>query len=118
MSALTFSALSSASRARLPRFKNSMGNLAHSQPDGSDWSRSDWLEAVVGELGEYSNFSKKQRRGDISMEDFREHARKELADVVIYVDLLAYQLGIDLGEAVRAKFNEVSDRAGCGDIKL
>lgn len=34
----------------------------------------------------------------------------ELADVVTYADLLAARMDIDLGEAVREKFNEVSDR--------
>ena len=41
----------------------------------------------------------------------------ELADVVIYADLLAERLGIDLGAAVRTKFNEVSDRRNI-DIRL
>lgn len=39
-------------------------------------------------------------------------ARKELADVVTYLDILAMQLDIDLGEATKSKFNEVSDRVG------
>lgn len=33
----------------------------------------------------------------------------ELADVIIYADLIAARLGIDLGDAVRRKFNEVSE---------
>jgi NTP pyrophosphatase (non-canonical NTP hydrolase) len=41
-----------------------------------------------------------------------EAARKELADVVTYLDLLAFQLNIDLGDAVIQKFNEVSIRVG------
>lgn len=109
---LTFNALREANTARLPQFKNSKGGKAHSKADGSDWSRADWLEAVVGELGEYSNFSKKFRRGDIDAEEFKKHAEKELADVVTYLDILAKQLGIDLGAAVMRKFNEVSDRVG------
>ena len=36
----------------------------------------------------------------------------EIADVVIYLDLLAQSYGIDLGTAVRRKFNVVSDRRG------
>ena len=39
-------------------------------------------------------------------------ASKELADAQIYLDLLAKSIGVDLGEATRAKFNEVSDRVG------
>lgn len=112
MKSLSFETLRAANTQRLPLFKNSHGETAHAQPDGSDWSRSDWLEAAVGELGEYANFSKKFRRGDINEVEFREHARKELADVVTYVDLLAFRLGINLGDAVREKFNNISNRVG------
>jgi NTP pyrophosphatase (non-canonical NTP hydrolase) len=109
---LTFDELREANSIRLPQFKNSHGEAAHSMPDGSDWTRSDWLEAALGELGEYANFSKKFRRGDIAEAEFMKHATKELADTVTYVDLLAKRLGIDLGEAVRNKFNEISLRVG------
>jgi hypothetical protein len=69
----------------------------------------DWACALAGETGEACNLIKKLRRGDaIDTEDIG----KELADVVIYADLLAARLGIDLGEAVVQKFNEVSDRYG------
>lgn len=46
-----------------------------------------------------------------------QHARKELADVQIYLDLLALSIEIDLEEATVEKFNEVSDRIGV-NIKL
>lgn len=117
MSNLSFDMLRKANLARLPEFKNSKGQRAHSQPDGFDWTRADWFEALTGELGEYGNFSKKYRRGDIGYVDFIINARKELADVQIYLDLLAHRLGIDLGDAVIEKFNEVSKRIGC-DVKL
>lgn len=119
---LTFAALREANTLRLPQFKNCHGELAHAKLDGSDWSPAEWLEAVVGELGEYANFAKKFRRGDITAEEFRTHAAKELADVATYLDILARrcldrpgapdETGIDLGEAVRAKFNEISERVG------
>jgi len=122
MSGLSFTVLRLANKFRLPQFKNSKGGLAHSKADGSDWTPSDWLEAVVGELGEYANFHKKFKRGDITLEEFRVHAAKELADVQIYLDILARRCldtpdrvdpdGIDLGEATIKKFNEVSDRVG------
>lgn len=110
MKGLSFDVLRAANVERLPLFKNCHGEAAHAAADGSDWSRSDWLEAITGELGEYANFSKKFRRGDINEIEFMGHARKELADVVTYVDLLAFRLGIDLGAAVREKFNQVSAR--------
>ena len=40
----------------------------------------------------------------------RKQLADEIADVVCYADLLAARANIDLGEAVRAKFNEVSGR--------
>jgi hypothetical protein len=50
--------------------------------------------------------------GDVDEHEFHEQASKELADVVTYLDILAMQLGIDLGQAVVDKFNEVSRRVG------
>lgn len=78
------------------------------------WSATDWACAMGGECGEALNLIKKLRRGELIT---REEIGKELADVVIYADLLATRLGINLGEAVIQKFNEVSDRVG-SDIVL
>ena len=107
---LTFNALREANIARLPHFKNKKGKKAHSKKDGSDWIPAQWLQAVAGELGEYANLRKKYERGDITKKEFDVEARKELADITCYLDILAFQLKIDLGEAVREKFNEVSKR--------
>lgn len=109
---LSFRTLREANKQRLPHFKNSKGLPAHSEPDGSDWSPAQWLQAVVGELGEYANLRKKFERGDITLEEFRIKARKELADVACYLDILAFQLQIDLGSSIIEKFNEVSERIG------
>jgi NTP pyrophosphatase (non-canonical NTP hydrolase) len=109
---LTFNTLRQANIKRLPTFKNSKGLPAHSEPDGSDWSPAQWLQAVTGELGEYANLRKKFERGDIDIDTFKANAAKEIADVQIYLDILAFRLGIDLGRAVKDKFNEVSVRVG------
>ena len=109
---LTFNTLRGGNTARLPQFKNAKGEPAHSEPDGSDWSLNDWYTAVSGELGELGNVLKKVRRGDLSLDEARPELSKELADVVTYLDLLAKQCGVDLGEATIAKFNEVSERVG------
>ena len=75
----------------------------------SDWSLTDWACAMAGEVGEACNLIKKRRRGElISPEDIG----RELGDGVAYADLLAARMGIDLGEAVRRKWNEVSLREG------
>lgn len=110
---LNFAHLREANLTRIPEFKNSKGLPAHSKPDGSDWSPAQWLQAVTGELGEYANLRKKVERGDLTMEEARVDLGKELADVVIYLDILAAQLDIDLGDAVTSKWNEVSERIGC-----
>ena len=73
---------------------------------------SQWLQALVGELGEYANFRKKFERKSISEDTFLTEAKKELADVVCYLFLLASSLDIDLESATIDKFNEVSDRIG------
>ena len=80
----------------------------------NDWSPTDWATALAGEIGEACNLIKKRRRGEEVADELIAH---ELADAVTYIDLLAARLGIDLGEAVRAKFNLVSDRVG-SQIKL
>lgn len=109
---LTFNDLHAANLHRLPQFRNGRGELSHSEPDGSDWSVSEWLEAVTGELGEFANLHKKVRRGDLTMDEARADLGRELADVVIYLDILAGRLGLDLGAVVMSKFNETSRRVG------
>lgn len=80
------------------------------------WSPTDWGCALAGEVGEACNILKKHKRGDAGPH-FRRDLSDELADVVIYADLLAARCGIELGEAVKFKFNLVSERKG-SSIKL
>lgn len=78
------------------------------------WKPADWVTAAVGELGEAANLIKKRRRGeDVATKDIA----YEIADTVIYLDLLAARLGIDLGAAIREKFNIVSERVG-SEVRL
>lgn len=109
---LTFNTLRRGGIARLPEFKNAQGLPAHTIADGSDWSANDWMTAVCGELGEAANILKKVRRGDLTQEEARKHLRQELADTVIYLDLLAARVGINLGEAVMDTFNTKSVQVG------
>lgn len=104
---LTFSQLREANLKRLPVFKNSKGEPAHSKPDGSDWTRTEWLEAVIGEIGEYANFAKKYRRGDIARDVFISNAKKELADTQCYLDLFAYQCSVDFKEEFDVAINDI-----------
>lgn len=76
------------------------------------WTLDQWFKAVVGELGEFANISKKVDRGDFTLEEAKQSLAKEIADTLIYLDLMAHNLDIDLGSATIEKFNEVSQRVG------
>lgn len=70
---------------------------------------------LAGETGEACNVIKKlerERLGWVGSRDTLEHLAEELADVVICVDLIAMDLGLDLGDAIRAKFNLTSEKNG------
>lgn len=109
---LDLAALREANKKRLPQFKNGKGEPAHSQPDGSDWALSTWCNAVLGELGEAANLIKKIERGDITLDEARAALGKEFADVLTYLDILAFRAGVDLGRETIDKFNAVSVRVG------
>ncbi len=86
---LSFAALRAANQARVPQFKNRLGGQAHSQPDGSDWSPASWFQALIGECGEYARVRHLYETGQMSYEEFVVEAKKELADVQCYLDLLS-----------------------------
>ena len=74
---------------------------------------------MAGECGEACNEVKKLRRldgadsgCDTQRKVLRKKIGRELADLVIYADLLAARLRIDLGKEVVGKFNEVSENRG------
>jgi NTP pyrophosphatase (non-canonical NTP hydrolase) len=72
-----------------------------------EWSETDWGCAIGGESGELQNWLIKRRRGDNV--DLKEVAH-EMADIVIYVDMLATKMNIDLEETIKEKWNIVSER--------
>ena len=79
------------------------------------WFLTEWTNALAGEAGELCNFAKKIRRArpkDPTLEESKTDLAHELADIVTYADIIATKLDIDLGEAVRQKFNIVSERVG------
>jgi len=87
----------------------------------NSWSPTDWATAMAGECGEACNEIKKLRRLDGADNNIdtpekraqlRQKTANELADLIIYADLLAARMGIDLGQAVIDKFNEVSIKRG------
>ena len=85
----------------------------------NDVAPTEWACALAGEVGEACNLiyklaNDRKHNGEAVTAKM---IGKELADAQTYLDLLAQRLGIDLGEATRAKFNEVSDRIG-SEVKL
>lgn len=92
-------------------------------PTTEPWSLADWSNAMCGEAGEAANVVKKIRRletgtdrhgyaDDEKVAALREALGDELADTVIYADLVAANAGIDLAAAIVRKFNAVSEREG------
>jgi len=75
----------------------------------NEWSETDWMCAVAGEVGEAANLIKKRRRPQpIDVDDVVD----ELADAVIYIDLLCTRMGKSLEDGIRRKFEAVSLRRG------
>lgn len=104
---LTFRGLAKVNRARCDQWHAGM----------EPWSAADWSNAMVGEAGEAANKVKKLRRLQTSgktpkpdaMDRRVEEIMEEIADTIIYADLLAHHLGRDLEPYVIAKFNKVSE---------
>lgn len=100
-------------------------NLARCEaPNGfnhalQSWSKSDWMTATMGELGEAANIVKKLNRyrdgingNTEAADDLREQLRCEIADTFVYLDLMAQAAGFRLEDAVRDVFNSKSDEIG------
>jgi NTP pyrophosphatase (non-canonical NTP hydrolase) len=110
---LTFDEVSAMNRARAQRWHPGY-------PDDEGWSIADWSNAMAGEAGEACNVVKKIRRHECGLRgqldpplvELRIGLAEELADVYLYLDLLATKAGINLPAIIRAKFNEVSERQG------
>lgn len=84
-----------------------------------DWSLSDWMVAASGEMGEAANIVKKLNRvrdglpgNSETQEELRQALSDEIADTVIYLDLLAQSQGIRLEDAIISKFNQTSAKIG------
>jgi NTP pyrophosphatase (non-canonical NTP hydrolase) len=70
---------------------------------------------VCGEAGEVAEAVKKllrAERGILGGTATKADVAAEIGDLLVSLDLLAEDLGIDLGEALRAKFNATSDKHG------
>ncbi len=83
-----------------------------------EWSVLEWAGAMCGEAGETANVAKKIRRletmGGPADPALNEQLGDEIADTIIYLDLLAASRGIDLTDVIRYKFNQDSRKVGYG----
>jgi NTP pyrophosphatase (non-canonical NTP hydrolase) len=73
--------------------------------------------AIAGEVGEACNVIKKLEREQLGLRGSRASVADladELADVIIYIDILASRCNIDLDEAIKSKFNKTSEKYGLG----
>ena len=111
---LTFEEFASTNMSRCIRWHNPQ-----------EWTISDWAVAMAGEAGEVCNAVKKLNRVDGELRspngyhnnpknrtEAIDEIGKEIADTVIYCDLLAQRLGLNLNELVAKKFNETSEKYG------
>lgn len=94
----TLENLKIANRERCPLFGSSI----------EDWNLPQWGNAVAGETGEMCNIIKKIDRGDFTLEEKRQDLADEVADQIIYLDMLCQKAGIDMEQAIISKFNKTS----------
>src|SRR5579872_1682054 len=115
MTGLTFGELRAANTTSCQRWHS--GGI-------EEWSVADWATATAGEFGEACNAIKKLRRIECGAQNINDPGRHlterdqaiaaigdELADTLIYLDLLARRLGVDLEAAIIRKFNITSERS-------
>lgn len=78
---------------------------------------SDWSNALAGETGELCNVIKKIRRLQTGastqyntppIDELIQKLKDEIADVFLYLDLVAYYFDLELEECIFPKFNRVS----------
>lgn len=128
MSRLDFDAVTETNRSRCERWHPGFPtDDASSEMNPLPWSGADWSNAVCGEAGEMANIVKKLRRLETHVrggpgmaevppendqDDLMEALADEIADVFLYLDLLAVYYDIDLPAAIVDKFNRKSEEQG------
>lgn len=92
--------------------------------DSEPWTLADWSNAAAGEMGEVCNVVKKIRRLQTGMKGVQlrnqgtdvnalvDKAKGEIGGVFIYLLSLCDALQIDLTDAIRDEFNQVSSDQG------
>ena len=75
---------------------------AEARPDLEPWTPDHWFTALLGEVGEAANLMKKLFRGFGNKEsevELHDMLARELADCVIYLDIFAREMGVNLWRA-------------------
>lgn len=111
-SPLKFDDLQAANKLRAAHFRpKGSSSLSHPNGDLSNWSIGEWTNALAGEVGEACNISKKIVRGDFdsNSELGLGMLLNEIADVIIYADLICSYLNRSTAIIVANKFNEKSE---------
>lgn len=102
MSDLTFERLREVSARRAIEAYPNMPNGAQ------EWPVEVWALAIAGEAGELAQWVKRRLTGERAVSDLT--IFDEIADVVIYCDLLATRMGVRLEDLVKSKFNRTSNK--------
>lgn len=92
---------------------------AHTSYDDPLMQNSVWVMGIAGEAGEVVEKWKKAvayRDGKFSDEEFADF-KKEFADVIWYIAVLAESLGLSLDEIMRDNVKKLADRKQRGVIK-
>lgn len=92
---------------------------AHISYDDPIMQNSVWVMGVAGEAGEVVEKWKKAvayREGKFSPEEFADF-KKEFADVIWYIAVLAESLGLSLDEIMETNVAKLADRKKRGVIK-
>jgi NTP pyrophosphatase (non-canonical NTP hydrolase) len=90
---------------------------------GEEWTAADWGVALGGEAGELLNVIKKVRRHETGvvndltyntppLPEVLAAVKDEIADVFLYLDLVANHFDLELEECIFPKFNRVSKAQG------
>lgn len=89
----------------------------------NSWSVSDWMTAILGELGEAANIVKKLNRyrdgipGNKETEEaLKDKLEREIADTYIYLDLFCQSQGISLEVVVNRVFDAKSKEIGYNEV--
>jgi NTP pyrophosphatase (non-canonical NTP hydrolase) len=83
-----------------------------SHPNNDEMQNSIWVMGIAGEAGEIVEKWKKAvayREGQFDKDQF-EDFKKEFADVIWYIAVLAERLGLDLDDIMEANIAKLKDR--------